>query len=235
MKNLLNGLTLTILIAISIFMASQFKYLSLQAIENIVPKSSLTPTPILSPTTVPTPTPTLFTGTQKTFIYLYPSKFIPMSIKLDSKINPQNSLPKYPKNGWYIITTPKSLIENKYSYLSFDTSVENITLPSFGWILSAAELDEFFDEKLPIFGLNKNEISQFKEDTLSQLKNSAFYQINYMIPKDKLLVNPAVNNILRYTFYFTNLDSAATLSPPIIKTPSRDGATVLELSAAFQN
>lgn len=235
MKNVLTGLTITILIALSIFAAAQFKNLSLQAIENIAQKPSITPTPLLTPTAVPTLASIPFSGVQKTFIYLYPSKFIPMSVKLDDTINPQNSVPKYPKNGWYIISTSKSLIENQYDYLSFKNDVSNFVLPKTGWIIASSDLKKFFDENLPKFGLNKKEIAQFKSYCLSELKPSAFYQISYTIPKDKLLVNPPLDTILRYSFYFTNLDSAAALSAPDIVTPKRGATTAVELSAAFQN
>jgi hypothetical protein len=235
MKNLITGLTITLLLAISIFAATQFKSLSLHAIENIVPKTNISPTTKPSPTNIPIAIPISFSGTQKSFIYLYPSKFVPMSIKLDTKINPENSLPKYPKNGWYIISTPKSLIENQYNYLSFDTKINNISLSNSGWIVSNTDLKNWFNDNLPKFGLNQKEIFQFKTYCLSQLKPSAFYQINYSLPKDKLLVNPIPNNILRYSFYFTNLDSAVTLPIPTIVAPDRDGSTVVELSAAFPN
>jgi len=235
MKNLVTGLIITLLLSLSIFAITQFKTLSLNAIENIIPKTNISPTVIPSPTNVPTAAPLSFSGSQKTFIYLYPSKFIPMSIKLDNSIKVLNSLPKYPKNGWYIIATPKSLIENQYNYLSFDTEINNLSLVNSGWIVSNTDIKNWFDNNLPNFGLNKKEISQFKSYCLSQLKNSAFYQINYLIPKDKLLVNPPITSILRYSFYFTNLDSAVTLSAPTIVTPSRDTISAVELSAAFEN
>jgi hypothetical protein len=235
MKNLLSGLIITLLLALSIFAITQFKTLSLNAIENIIPKTDISPTVVPSPTNIPTASPISFSGLQKTFIYLYPSKFIPMSIKLDTKINPENSLPKYPKNGWYIIATPKSLIENKYNYLSFNTDVVNLSLPNSGWIISSLDLNKFFDENLPKFGLNQKETSQFKTYCLSQLKTANFYQISYLIPQDKFLVNPTPSNIFRYSFYFTNLDSVVALPTPTIITPDRDGSNVVELSAAFPN
>ena len=89
MKNLLSGLTITILLALSIFAATQFKHLSLHAVENFIPKPSIVPTIFASPTAVPTPSPVIFSGLQKTFIYLYPNKFIPMSIKLSADSNPK--------------------------------------------------------------------------------------------------------------------------------------------------
>lgn len=235
MKSLFSGLIITLILALSIFSASQFKHLSLRAIEDFVPKSKITPTVEPSPTAIPTAVPIVFSGSQKTFIYLYPSKFIPMSIKLADTLKVSNALPKYPKNGWYIITTPQSLIENQYNYLSFETDIDNLSLPNNAWILSSAEIKNWFETNLPNFGLNKKEISQFKSYCLSKLKNSPYYQISYSIPKDKLLVNPPVDNTLRYSFYFTNLDSAVALPTPTVITPNRDGTSVVELSAAFEN
>jgi len=40
MKNILTGLTLTFLIALSVFVVTQFKGISLHAIENVVPKTT---------------------------------------------------------------------------------------------------------------------------------------------------------------------------------------------------
>jgi hypothetical protein len=235
MKNILTGLTLTFLIALSVFVVTQFKGISLHAIENVVPKTNISPTIVPSPTNIPTAAPISFSGSQKTFIYLYPSKFIPMSIKLDSTIDPQNSLPRYPGNDWYVIATSKSLIENQYDYLSFNTEVNNLTLSNSGWIVSNADIKNWFDDNLPKFGLNQKEASQFKDYCLSQLKASNFYQISYLTPKDKLLVNPPVANTLRYSFYFTNLDSVAVIPTPTVVTPSRGETSVVELSAAFEN
>lgn len=235
MKSLFSGLIITLILALSIFAASQFKNLSLQAIENIVPKNKVSPTIEPSPTAIPTAAPISFSGSQKTFIYLYPPKFIPMSIKLADNLKVSNALPKYPKNGWYIITTPQSLIENQYNYLSFETNIDNLSLTNNGWVLSNVDLKNWFDNNLPNFGLNQKEISQFKSYCLSKLKNSPYYQISYQIPQDKLLINPPVNNTLRYSFYFTNLDSAVILPTPTVNTPNRDGTSVVELSAAFEN
>lgn len=235
MKSLLSGLIITLILALSIFAASQFQHLSLQAIENIIPKNKIIPTVEPSPTVIPTAAPTVFSGSQKTFIYLYPSKFIPMSIKLADTLKVSNALPKYPKNGWYIITTSQSLIENQYNYLSFDNDIDNFSLPNSGWIVSNTNIKNWLETNLPNFGLNQKEISQFKSYCLSKLKNSPYYQISYSIPKDKLLVNPPVDNTLRYSFYFTNLDSAVALPAPTVITPNRDGTSVVELSAAFAN
>lgn len=229
MKNFFNGIIITILLAFSIFIVTQFKTLSLQATENIVP--SIKPTP----TIIPTPTPIIFSGIQKFFIYLYPSKFIPMSIKLSSTLSLQESLPLYPKNGWYVIATSKSLIENKYDYLSFETKIDNLLLPDSAWIVSKTNIKNWFDENLPKFGLNQKEISQFKTYCLSQINSSAFYRINYQIPQNKLLVSPTPNTILRYQFYFTNLNSAPVLPTPTITAPNRSASSVVELSAAFKN
>ena len=103
------------------------------------------------------------------------------------------------------------------------------------WVVSNSDIKNWFDENLPKFGLNQKEISQFKLYCLSQLKDSPYYLISYLIPKDKFLVNPSVSTTLRYSFYFTNLDSAPVLPTPAIVTPKRNGSSVVELSAAFTN
>jgi hypothetical protein len=50
-----------------------------------------------------------------------------------------------------------------------------------------------------------------------------------------MCIRDSLNTILRYSFYFTNLDSAAAFSAPDIVTPERGVTTAVELSAAFQN
>lgn len=230
MKNLLTGLTITILVALSVFVASQFKQFS----------NTFAPTPTPIPTLIPSLTPTLTQAPElelpivkKPAIYLYPTSFIPVSVKLVVKGTITKSIPKYPQNGWYVIANPKGLIDNKYDYLFYEAKLDQYQLETDGWVVATSDLKSWFTENLPKFGLNNKEISQFKSYWLKELTDPGFYEIKlfsdeFLNKNMDLIVNPTPDTIIRVEFYFKHLDNQKTLVEPTIITPERHGFTVVE-------
>lgn len=228
MKNFINGVFTTLIIAIFIFAATQYR----QLLAVFAPKP--TPTPIALPTEIPTPTPEpILPIVRKPAIYLYPQKFMPVSVKLDIKGTLTASIPKYPKNGWYVIATPNGLIDNKYSYLFYEAQLDNYKIPETGWVVATTDLKTWFDKNLPKFGLNKKESTEFKKYWLKILNDTGYYEIKlfsdeFLGKNMDLIVNPTPDTIIRVEFYFKHLTEPTTLVEPEIVTPKRSGFTVVE-------
>lgn len=233
MKNILGGIFTSLLIAITIFAATQYK-------DILAIISPVAPTPTVVPTIAPTPTEKpLLPVVRKPAIYLYPTSFIPVSVKLNIKGELTASIPAYPKNGWYVIANPSGLIDNKYDYLFYEAKLDNYKVPDEGWVVATKDLKTWFDKNLPKFGLNKNEISEFKSYWLKELDDAGYYEIKlfsdeFLGKNMDLIVSPTPKTIIRVEFYFKHLDSPKTLEEPTVVTPKRVGFTVVEWGGTIE-
>jgi len=231
MKNILSGLTLTFILALAIFAATQFKQLSSFLVYSISP-----PTPTALPTKVLPPTPTpekLLPVTKKQALYLYPKSYIPISVKLNVGNALIGATPSYPQDSWYVTATSNSLIDNQYTHFLIETKLDSYQLKDEGWVVASKDLRTWFNTNLPKFGLNQKEVIDFKNFWLKELNKTGYYEIRLF--SDEFLkknidysVTPTPDTLIRVEFYFKYLDQAITLPEASIVTPKRSGFTVLE-------
>jgi len=234
MKFLLKIIIFFFIIAFSVVIAYKKNYISAAYPFVILPSPSPLPSPIPTPTIVPSPTPQpLLPVTKKPAIYLYPTSFIPVSVKLNIRGTLTKSIPSYPKNGWYVIATPNSLIDNRYDYLFYEAKLDKYEVGEDGWVVATKDLKSWFSKYLPMFGLNKKEISQFKSYWLKELTLPGFYEIkllseDFLGENMDITINPTPDTIIRVEFYFKHLDNPIVLNEPVIVTPKRNGFVVVE-------
>jgi hypothetical protein len=88
-------------------------------------------------------------------------------------------------NGWDIQTIGNGRIKDvntglEYDSLLWEGMALNYSVPDTGWVIAQGNLNEFFDEKLSILGMNKKEINDFKEYWLEKLNDNLYYRISFM-------------------------------------------------------
>lgn len=170
--------------------------------------------------------------TEKPAIYLYPEIDSQISVKLNINGQLIKDIPSY-NNGWDVYVTKEGIIENKYDYLFYENTLNNLELPEEGWIISKKELDNWFETKLPQLGLNNKEKTQFKEYWIPRLTNSNYYEIklldiDFLNENMGLIISPQPDTEIRIIFSFKEVNKPYSLEEPLIITPIRKGFTVVE-------
>ncbi len=178
-------------------------------------------------------------GVKKPAVYLYPLKTSEIEVKVDVNGFITKAEPDY-LTGWKVIAEPSGLINNNYDYLFYEAQLNNLELPEEGWIVEYSGLDNWFDYNLPLLGLNEKEMSQFKEYWMEELRESNYYEIKilekqFLEENMNLIVNPNPDTMIRMNFYFKPHLEEFELEEPIIKTPIRNGFTVVEWGGLLDN
>ncbi len=178
-------------------------------------------------------------GVKKPAIYLYPliDSKIQVKVNINGKIT--QDIPDY-NNGWNVFATKEGIINNEYDYLFYEAELNKLELPHDGWIVKYSDLESWFDNNLPKFGLNEKETRQFKEYWLNELPESSYYEIKML--DDKFLkqnmnldIIPIPDTLIRIEFYFKPTDSIKEINEPVIVTPNREGFTVVEWGGILDN
>ena len=143
-----------------------------------------------------------------------------------------NTLPPY-GSGWDVIATPESIIDGQYEYLFYEADLQTVDIPENGWVVSNAELSNWFDTNLPLLGLNLKEIAQFKEYWLSELPAASYYDIRlldqqFLEQHLALDILPQPQTLIRVELAFKSINTPYKLQTPLIVTPERNGFTVVE-------
>jgi len=168
----------------------------------------------------------------KPAIYLYPENNSVVRVKVIVNGEIIKSLPEY-KNGWNIYASSSGLINGEYEYLFYEVQLNNLQLPSEGWVVKYDALPEWFDTNLERLGLNEKEKSQFENYWLKNLPKSEYYEIKllsseFLKKNMDLVINPQPDTVIRLEFSFKPLNKLEYLIEPNITTPVRKGFTVVE-------
>ena len=70
--------------------------------------------------------------------------------------------------------------DGKLDYLFYEAQLKLLQLPNEGRVVGYSDLEKWFDKKLPVLGLNKKELNQFKEYWLKELPESNYYEIRIL-------------------------------------------------------
>jgi hypothetical protein len=171
---------------------------------------------------------------KKPAIYLYPTKDEKVEVKLSVNGEIFNTIPPIMDNGWVVDVTKESKIDGKYGYLFYENTLNTPPkVSSSGWVVKKENISKWCDETLPKMGLNSVEIKDFKEYWVDKLQTSPYYQIklldrDFLDKNMKLSIKPKPQTLIRVIFEFKALDKEIKLPTPDIKTPNRDGFTVVE-------
>lgn len=176
----------------------------------------------------------------KPAVYLYPQKVSPVTVK----VHPQGLLtytdpPYNSKTGWTIIAYPDGRILNvdgkMFDYLYFESTVPDnlIKKPEKGYVVPFENLSEFYEESLPMVGLNTKQVSDFREYWSKTLPYSPYYFVGLMDQNsinqlERLEITPKPDSMNRVRVYFEALNEFKEVDEPILKNPEMNGFKVVE-------
>ncbi|OGE73911.1 MAG: hypothetical protein A3I07_00035 [Candidatus Doudnabacteria bacterium RIFCSPLOWO2_02_FULL_42_9] len=171
----------------------------------------------------------------KPAIYLYPTAKTQVSVKVDPKGGFTYTDPEY-GNGWEVTAYPdgKIVVDGKeYPYLFWEGRGGLYQTPEKGFIVERNNVHQFLVEKLTQLGLNKQESFDFIEYWEPYMKDAPYYFVTFMDNEAldalaPLEVNPQPDTIIRILMDFEPLEKPKHVIGLEIKTPTRNGFTVVE-------
>lgn len=175
----------------------------------------------------------------KPIIYLYPEQKQDVHVKLNPKGFLTETIPDYPKEGWYVTAYPDGKIDYKdktYDYLYYESKIldSETKVPKEGFIRKATEMKKLFDEILPKLGLNHKEAKEFTDYWIKALPKAPYYFVGVMDKEsidhiEPLTISPKPDTIIRVRAYFKALDKPIDVTEPVLgKNVERSGFSVVE-------
>jgi hypothetical protein len=175
------------------------------------------------------------TFVKKPNIYLYPEEKTRMDVSLSFPHGGQvvKSIPSYPEEWQDIRVTPAGTIDKKYAYLFYEAMLPDHWQYSEGWVLRREHLPLFFTANMTQYGFNRQEIDDFLEYWMPQLKDAPYYAVypqrNAMVnPIAKLHIRPRPDSILRLFYIIEAVRGDFELMEVEIPAFTRRGFTVTE-------
>lgn len=179
----------------------------------------------------------------KPVIYLYPEQKTDVTVKLPRSVQVTVSEPAYPQNGWKVAANPSGALEyadgKTYGSLYWEGTGITYQAPHTGWILKGSEVSAFLDRVLPQYGLNTQEAKDFKEFWLPQMQKHDIMRVSFLTEDwskaAPLSVNPRPKTSIRIFMDWQPVSGPVEIQAPIIKTPIRDGFTLVEWGGTLYN
>jgi len=196
----------------------------------------------------------------KPAIYLYPKNKMKVNVKVQPKGFLTYTDPIYnSKTGWNVLAYPSGKLEwldnsygidsqgrkritNMYDYLYYESKIHDsmISKPATGFVVTYAELENFYRTYLPQAGLNTKETNDYIDYWLKVLPKADAYFINFLTEKniteiEPLNITPNPDSLLRVRLYYEMLSldqieekKINSSLPNINAVFNRDGFTVVE-------
>ena len=196
----------------------------------------------------------------KPAIYLYPNSATAINVKVRPAGFLTYTSPVYDDSkGWNVKAYPGGNLEwldssvginskgeinstNHYPYLYYESKIHDsmIEKPTEGFIVKYQNLEQFYKQNLPLYGLNEKETNDYIEYWKNVLPESPYYQIGLMNPAnieaiEPLAITPAPDSLLRLRLYYEPISEKDALekmktiiAPEVDKTFSRSGFSVIE-------
>jgi hypothetical protein len=173
----------------------------------------------------------------KPVIYLYPTKTTNVSVKVEPKGGLSKSEPSY-NNGWNVIATPDGQLTeiktgNKYPYLFWEGRGGIYETPKKGFVVKSQNLHNFLIEKLAKLGLNEIETRDFIDFWEPRMVGAPYFFVTFLSNKEMdnlapLTISPKPDSVIRILMDFSPLQKPISVEGYEIKTPARNGFTVVE-------
>lgn len=177
----------------------------------------------------------------KPVIYLYPQKTEEINVRVYPKGGFSKTIPEYGKaqgEGWYVSATPDSLITDHktkeiFPYLFWEGTGGIYETPKKGFVVEKESVELFLKDKLSLLGLNEKEQKDFMEFWLPKMQSAPYYFVTFLGNKEMeniapLVVFPKPDTVIRVLMDFVPLEKKIKAEGFEIKTPKRNGFTVVE-------
>lgn len=178
----------------------------------------------------------ILTPAAKPIIYLYPKKKEKVNVKVSKKEILTHTYPKY-NDGWNVIAEPDGTLEDdtgrKYYALYWEGLYKAEVDKSKGFCVKGEDTIKFLEEKLAILGLNEREAQEFIVYWLPQLESNKYNYIYFKQTEEvnkitELDITPKPDSLIRVLMVFKPLNKEIEVEEQELKTPTRDGFTVVE-------
>jgi hypothetical protein len=173
----------------------------------------------------------------KPVIYLYPKDKMNVSVKIEPKGGFTLTEPNY-GSGWNVTAYPDGKLIDlnsgiSYPYLFWEGYGGIYTTPKKGFVVALGDIHDFLIEKLTKLGLNEKEQADFIEFWEPLMKDSPYYFVTFIGNKGMdeiapLSISPKPDSIIRVLMDFMPLQKPIPVEGYSIKTPQRNGFTVVE-------
>ena len=173
----------------------------------------------------------------KPVIYLYPTKDMNVSVKVEPNGGFKKTEPAY-NNGWNVWATTKSELTNladgvNYPYLFWEGKAYNYATPDKGFVLKRENVARDMKVLLARLGLNEKESKDFMEFWQPKLETKPYVYVTFVSQEvfdqlAPLTVTPKPDKVIRVFMDYTPLENYMSVAPLKITTPERTGFTVVE-------
>lgn len=175
----------------------------------------------------------------KPILYFYPTETTEINVKVRYPDRLTCTYPKYKEDGWNILANPNGdlvdLETNRNLYCLYYEANNSIDASTYdeGFVVEGKDVAKFLEEKLSILGLNEREANEFIIYWLPKLEANKYNYIHfadeeYINNNMPIDITPKPDNFIRVLMEFKALDNSINIKEQQLKTPTRDGYTVVE-------
>ena len=176
-------------------------------------------------------------GLGKPVIYLYPKEITEVFVNVEPNRGFIYSEPEIGE-GWNVIAHTNGLLydlstKSFFPYLYWEGYSTKMTKPNEGFVVEEDSLEEFFEEKLALLGLNSKEIRDFLEFWSPRMGDSPYYLITFIDQEEldrvaPLTIDPEPDTIVRVFFDYESLEEPIEIQEQKLEPGIRQGFTVIE-------
>ncbi|HEU0050555.1 MAG TPA: hypothetical protein VFQ60_00675, partial [Patescibacteria group bacterium] len=177
----------------------------------------------------------------KPVIYLYPTETTNVRVALAKNVNVTKSDPAY-KQSWSVLAHPDGSLDVNgkiYPSLYWEGTGIAYEAPKNGFIVKAEDIPSFLDRVLPKYGLDMKEAEDFKTFWVPKLIGAPYFRISFLTSAwsaaAPLYVSPAPKTMIRLFMDWSPLSAPISLHEPVIRTPVRQGFTLVEWGGQLFN
>jgi hypothetical protein len=174
----------------------------------------------------------------KPVIYLYPEKISDVRVEVVPNGGFTYTDPIYPHDGWFVRAKPNGELFNyanktNYTYLFWEGHADGFGFPQQGFVFAKDEVPAGMRAVLEKTGLVGQEIEDFMEFWEEKMMKKPYVFLTFARQQDfeqsaPLRVTPRPDTTIRVFMNFELLDAPIDVEPLKIRTPERNGFTVVE-------
>jgi hypothetical protein len=179
----------------------------------------------------------------KPVIYLYPTKEMDVTVQVAPTGGFTVTEPQYPTGGWKVRAKPSGELyyyadSKTYPYLFWEGFGLNYQRPAEGFVVARKDVEQFLRTTLPKLGLLPHEYDEFIQFWLPKMQAEPYYFVSFMPQAEfdqyaPLAVSPKPDTVIRVFMDYEGLNAPMAVRQPEIRTPERNGFTVVEWGGAL--
>ncbi len=182
---------------------------------------------------------TMWADVDAPYVYLYPTTAMQIDVTLTpaAGMSITESEPEY-GDGWSVWAEPSGLLDGEHDFLFYESTVLWLFQDEQGWAVPAENIFAWFEEHLPVMGLNDDETTDFLDYWTVHLPYAPCYRvfpqpIEIIEQEMALLVEPEPDSLLRLWLMIEGSAECDFVATPVVEPFERNGFTVVEWGVAL--